>query len=361
MTRLITIIALLFSSVVLSAQDDGPFNIYVNWHANASATVSPSPAQSRFENKDLRLEMKGNLTDKLFYRIRQQLTKPMTPGTLDHFSKGTDFMMVGWHATDKLSFMIGKQCQFHGGFEYELNPIFVYDYSDYLERMSIFHAGITMAWQPLPTQEFVAMMTTSSNDRFTDTHSTYSDSPAPFEYILNWNSSFFDGLLLGRWSVAAASMAEGAWSRFILGGEKICLPKFQIFGDFMACWDDIDRLEYASEDGARYLLNGFNPCFENVFQKSFVVKAEWQFAEGWNLWAKGMYETVSVRDVAPLHNYRKSAGYMGGLEYYPFDGQNLRFYLAWIGRHVSFSEASGLQAFDRNRIELGLMCRLKLH
>ena len=51
---------------------------------------------------------------------------------------------------------------------------------------------------------------------------------------------------------------------------------------------------------------------------------------------------------------------MGGLEYYPFDGQDLRFYLAWIGRYFSFSEASGLQAYDRNRIELGLMCRLKL-
>lgn len=360
MTRLITILASLFLPVALAAQEDGPFNVYVNWHADAQAVVAPSPSAGRFENKDLRLEMKGNLTDKLFYRIRQQLTRPMTPGTLDHFSKGTDFMMIGWHASDKLSFMVGKQCQFHGGFEYELNPIFVYEYSDYLERMSIFHAGITMAWQPVPTQEFVTMITTSSNDRFSDTYKNYSDSPAPFEYILNWNSSFFEGKLLGRWSVAAASMAKGAWSRFILGGEKLCLPKFQVFADFMACWDDIDRLGYATEDGWQHLMNGSGPYFENVFQKSFVVKAEWQFAPGWNLWAKGMYETVTVRNVPAMHDYRKSAGYMGGLEYYPFDGQDLRFYLAWIGRHFSFSEASGLQAYDRNRIELGLMCRLKL-
>ena len=135
MTRLITILTTLLLPVALAAQEDGPFNVYVNWHADAQAVVAPSPSAGRFENKDLRLEMKGNLTDKLFYRIRQQLTRPMTPGTLDHFSKGTDFMMIGWHASDKLSFMVGKQCQFHGGFEYELNPIFVYEYSDYLERM----------------------------------------------------------------------------------------------------------------------------------------------------------------------------------------------------------------------------------
>ena len=67
MTRLITILASLFLPVALAAQEDGPFNVYVNWHADAQAVVVPSPSAGRFENKDLRLEMKGNLTDKLFY------------------------------------------------------------------------------------------------------------------------------------------------------------------------------------------------------------------------------------------------------------------------------------------------------
>ena len=364
MTRLIIIIASLLAPVALHAQDNGPFNLIFNWHADAAASLAPAPVATRFENKELRLEIKGDLNDRLFYRFRQQLTRPMTPGSLDRFSKGTDLMYFGWKAMDNLSVMIGKQCQTFGGFEYELNPIFVYEYSDFLERMSIFHAGITVSWHPVPNHELVAMMTTSSNDRFSDTYKftagkVYEDSPAPFEYILNWNSSMWNGRLLSRWAVSAASMAKGAWSRLILGGEKICFPKFQVFADYMAAWDDIDRLQYASEDGAIFLKLMGQSYFEDVFEQAFLVKAEWQFMPRWNLWGKGMYETVSVKDVPQMKDYRKAYGYMAGIEYYPFDGQDLRFYLAYIGRRNAFSEDSGLKAVNRNRLELGFMCRLK--
>ena len=355
-----TILAASLLCVAAYSQDQGPFNLYFNWHADASATSTGA----RIENKELRLEIKGDLTDRLFYRFRQQLTRPMTPGTLDRFSKGTDLMYLGWKAGENLSVIVGKQCQSFGGFEYEANPIFIYEYSDFLERMSIFKAGVTLAWKPVPEHEFVAMVTSSSNDRFSDTHTfstprTYTDSKAPFEYILNWNSSFWDGLLLGRWAVSAASMADGARTRLILGGEKLCLPRFQLYVDYMAAWDDLDRLMYASEDGAGFLPEAGLSYFENVSQHSFLTKAEWQFAPRWNLWCKGMYETVSVRDVPQMKDYRKAFGYMSGVEFYPFDGQDVRFYLAYIGRRYSFSEASGLPAFGRNRVELGLMCRLK--
>ena len=362
MRRLITIIiSATLLVTVARAQDEGPFNLYFNWHADALV----SQDGGRFQNKDLRLEIKGDLTPKLFYRFRQQLTRPMIAGTLDHFSKGTDLMYLGWKAGDNVSVIVGKQCQYFGGFEYELNPIFVYEYSDFLERMSIFKAGVTVSWKPVPEHELVAMVTSSSNDRFSDMYSfgkgqAYKDSKAPFEYILNWNSSFMDGLLLGRWAVAAASMAEGKWTKLILGGEKLCLPRFQAFFDYMAAWDDLDRLQYASEDGAAYLVaSPVLSYFENVVQHSFVTKAEWQFAPRWNLWAKGMYETVSVRDVPQMNGYRKSLGYMSGIEYHPFDKQDVRFYLAYFGRRQDFSQASGLDDVSTNRVELGLMCRLK--
>ena len=106
MTRLITIIAVLFLPALVSAQDSGPINIYFNWHADVSATVAPTPVGTRFENKELRLEIKGDINDRLFYRFRQQLNKPMTAGTLDRFSKGTDLMYFVWHANEKLSFII---------------------------------------------------------------------------------------------------------------------------------------------------------------------------------------------------------------------------------------------------------------
>lgn len=355
-----TILAALVLSLDSYSQDDGPFNLYFNWHADA-AVLSEG---ARFENKDLRLEIKGDLGPRLFYRFRQQLTKPMAAGTLDHFSKGTDLMYLGCRLGEGLSLTVGKQCQSFGGFEYELNPIFVYGYSDFLERMSIFKAGVSLAWNPSPGHEFVGMVTSSSNDRFSDMYhfgpgQSFKDSKAPFEYIIGWNSSLWDGRLFGRWAVSAASVADGVWNRMILGGEKFCLPKFQVFVDYMAAWDGIDRLIYATEDGAAFLPAKGLTYYEDVVQHSFVGKAEWQFAHGWNLWVKGMYETFSVPDFQPMVDYRKSFGYFGGVEYSPFDGQDIRFYLAFMGRHHVFSEACGLGDRESGRVELGLMCRLK--
>ena len=76
---------------------------------------------------------------------------------------------------------------------------------------------------------------------------------------------------------------------------------------------------------------------------------------------KGMYETVNAQNIPSLKDYRKSYGYVGSVEYYPIKSQDLRVFLAYIGKKVRFTALSGLSNYNTNRVELGFMYRIKAY
>ena len=78
------------------------FNVYFNYAASAQVQSDADHKWStNFENKQLRLEIKGNLTDKLYYRFRHRLNKSNAAKSGDNFAKATDIMMVGYKFSDK--------------------------------------------------------------------------------------------------------------------------------------------------------------------------------------------------------------------------------------------------------------------
>ena len=49
-----------------------------------------------FKNKHLRLEIKGNLTDKLYYRFCYRMTNSNVARSEDNFARSTDVVMIGY-------------------------------------------------------------------------------------------------------------------------------------------------------------------------------------------------------------------------------------------------------------------------
>ena len=62
-------------------------NVYINYAASAQAKESNGEWSTGFANKELRFEMKGNLTDKLFYRLRHRLNRSNAAMGEDNFAK----------------------------------------------------------------------------------------------------------------------------------------------------------------------------------------------------------------------------------------------------------------------------------
>lgn len=356
------------------------FNLYFNYAASFQAEHNSLSDEwgTKFANKQLRIEIKGNLTDKLYYRLRHRLNKATDAKGEDNFAKATDIMMVGYNFNDKLSISGGKMCQIWGGFEFDENPMYIYQYSDMVDNMDNFMAGVTVSYKPIPTQEIAVEISNSYNGKFADEYGdeavvinndeaqALQKSKNPLTYIINWNGSFFDGKLNTRWAWGLQTQAKGKYSRMLTLGQQLNLPKFQWYFDYMGAFDDLDRLKIATNELGGAFVDGEGDALGNVYlgkvhYNSFITKANWQFAPSWNLMLKGMYETASVTKMEQFKNYRKSFGYMGSIEYYPAKQQDFRLFLAYVGRKYDYSTKCGLKDYNTDRIELGFMYRIKAY
>lgn len=349
------------------------FQVYLNYAASARVNESEGEWTSGFANKQLRLEIKGNLTDKLFYRLRHRMNKSNAAKGEDNFAKATDIMMVGYNFSDKLAVQAGKMCQIWGGFEFDENPMYIYQYSDMVDNMDNFMAGAVISYKPVPSQEIAVEISNAYNGKFGDEYgegamATVGGDPMqtkalmgsrnPLTYIVNWNGSLFNGLINTRWSWGIQTQARSKYSRMLVLGQQLNLPNFQWYIDYMGAFDGLDRLKIASTELAD-ALGGGNAYFSDVHYNSFITKANWQFAPQWNLMLKGMYETASVSKIEKFKNYRKSYAYMAGVEYYPVKKQDFRVFLTYIGRKFDYKEGLGLADRNTNRVELGFMYRIK--
>lgn len=339
------------------------FNVYLNFSAGAGVELAGGNNKTGFKCKQLRLEIKGYLTDHLYYRLRHRLTKSNAAASEDNFAKATDYMMVGYRFNEKWAIQAGKMCQYWGGYEFDANPMYIYQYSDMIDNLDSPKAGFVLLYNPVPTQEFVVEVSNSRNEKLETAFpgisaQGYSDTRSPLAYIFNWNGSFSSNKLQTRWSWGLRKLAKNTYSRQMILGQRLNLRHFQCYVDYSYEYDDIDRMGIITREMSEHLPEG-NSFFEKVAYHSLVTKAEWQFADQWNLYAQGMYETASATKFTTLNNYRKHFSYFGGVEYYPDKSQDLRFSLSYLGQTFCYSNNSGLKDYNESRIELGMMYRIK--
>lgn len=353
------------------------FNVYLNTAASAQVeTDNEHEWSTGFKNKHLRLEIKGNLTDKLYYRFCYRMTNSNVARSEDNFARSTDVVMIGYRFSDKLSVEAGKIFQPLGGYEVDENPIYIYEYSDLTGGLECYLGGVVVNYKPIPTQEFVVGVTNAHNDKFADVYGDNSlaiegdgtqnrileKTRIPLGYSLGWNGSFLNNRLLTRWSWGIEGEARHKYSRMLILGQKLNLDRLQWYFDYMYQNDGLDRFGLASREVRDFFpAVGGEVWMSDVHYTSFITKLNWQFAPQWNLMLKGMHETASVTKVDRFKDFRKSYGYVGSVEYYPVKSQDFRVFLAYVGRKVTYKDGVGLDKYNTNRIELGFKYRIKAY
>ena len=353
------------------------FNVYLNTAASVQVeTDNEHEWSTGFKNKHLRLEIKGNLTDKLYYRFCYRMTNSNVARSEDNFARSTDVVMIGYRFSDKFSVEAGKIFQPLGGYEVDENPIYIYEYSDLTGGLECYLGGVVVNYKPVPTQEIVVGVTNAHNDKFADVYGDNSlaiegdgtqnrileKTRIPLGYSLGWNGSFLNNRLLTRWSWGIEGEARHKYSRMLILGQKLNLDRLQWYFDYMYQNDGLDRFGLASREVRDFFpAVGGEVWMSDVNYTSFITKLNWQFAPQWNLMLKGMYETASVTKVDRFKDFRKSYGYVGSVEYYPVKSQDFRVFLAYVGRKVTYKDGVGLDKYNTNRIELGFKYRIKAY
>ena len=391
MKKLLTLLFVAFCAMGLNAQEKSlyeelsgvkkktdKFNLYMNMNGSFDAMFNDNSFDyGKFNMRQLRIEAKGNVNEWLSYRWRQRLNRPNNGGdNIDNLPTSIDIAGIGVKLGDKFSIFAGKQCAAYGGFEFDANPIEIYEYSDMIEYMSNFMTGINIGYDFMEGQQLNFQVLNSLNGDFYSTYGEFNPemgilgedvvatpSKLPLVYTLNWNGNFAN-IYKTRWSASIMSQAEGKNLYYFALGNELTLGKFNMYFDVMYSNEAIDRSGIMTEIVGE--VHG-----HNIFKTSYlslVTKLNYRFAEKWNVFVKGMYETASVVDHTDPRaypfikngKYRTSLGYLGGIEYYPMES-NLHFFLTYVGRHYMYEEiAVGHEDYSTNRVSLGFIYQLPM-
>lgn len=323
--------------------------------------------QAAFKMKEFRIDARGKVTPWLSYRWRQRLNRGNTPAELDNLPLSIDYAMVDVRFSDLLSFKIGKQAAAYGGFEYDLDPHEIYQYSDMIDYMYFdFMTGLTGIYQLNANQQFQIQIVNSRCSSMEELYGILPEgmekSKLPLAYTLNWNGYFFGNRLATRWSFSLLNQARNTCSFYYVVGNQLNINKLNIYLDFTLSDEELDSREIISD----IIRSEENPtCAEYTRYQSWVTKLNYRFRPHWNLFVKGMYETASIYKQTRNREkgkYRTSYGYFGGIEFYPMK-ENFRFYLAYLGRSYRYTDRAnqyGTKDYSTTQLSLGLIYNLPL-
>ena len=347
------------------------FNLYMNMHGAFDAMFNQDGrnglSQGAFNMRQLRIEAKGRVNDWLSYRWRQRLNRSNDGnGMVDNLPNSIDLAYIGVQLGEKFSLTAGKQCAAYGGFEFDANPIEIYQYSEIVNNMSNFMTGVTLTYDMTPTQQWQLQILDSRNNSQEETYGAgLEESRLPLVYTINWNANMFDNAWQTRWSASIMEETHGKYMYyFALGNQFNFSERCNMYVDLMSSFEQVDRKGIMTNIfGGQANFGGHN--MYNAMYNSLVAKFNYRIKPKWNVFVKGMLESAGIykeSDNVAEGNYRTSLGYVAGVEYYPMD-TNLHFFLTYVGQNNFFTErakAIGKSDYCTQRVSLGFIYQLPL-
>jgi len=330
--------------------------------------------QTRFQNEQFRLEIKGKVHDRVYFRFRDRYTRAQTSESVDNLSRSTDLAFVRVDITNKLSIAGGKMCADWGAFEFDYNPIDIYEYSDIIEYADNFLTGAQLAYTLTPKHQLTYQILDSRTKTFSELYGpqpNFEESKMPLAFVLNWRGSFFDGKFNTIWAYAFHNEAkntlldEPGGMNYIALGNQLKLGKFTVEYDYKWSQEDLDRSGIISEQVPDDL---YPYALEKTVYIGHWLHLYYRVSPKVNLAFVGMMDIANWQDdldpqkPAGEDNIRTAYGFIPTVEYYPFKDLNLRFYANFVGRSYVYSDyaKTRFEVADKNtgRFAIGFVTPL---
>lgn len=349
------------------------FNLDLEMHAGFYADWTGGRLdEAAFRFKDVKIDVSGEVTDRLFYWYRQRINGGYGDLSLENLSESIEYAYIGYKLSDRFTLTAGKQDVFYGGFEYDSNPLIIYEYSDMNEYALCYLTGIGLAYQVLPSQEIRMQITNSRMGSMEETYGRLPDGwekpKVPLFYTLNWNSSYLDEQINLRYSVSAAEQAHKKYMYSFFAGQNLDAAPWYAYLDVMYTRGALDPLGLLTEwTGSLSETEQDIPVsVPNCAYLSVVAELQYRFHPKWKAFAKGMYDTASLYKASGPYEkgkQRTAWGYQAGIEFYPMADDNLHLFLMGSGRSYSLTEkakAPGVWMENTGRLSVGFVYKLPL-
>lgn len=319
---------------------------------------------SRFVNEQFRLEIKGKVSDKLFFRFRDRYTRDPETQSVDNISRSTDLAFVRFDPNEKWKIYAGKLCADWGGYEFDANPIDIYEYSDIIEYADNFLSGAGVGFLPTPSNEFTFQLLNSRTKTFKELYDTIpgiSEAKFPFAAVLSWRGKFWDDRFQTIWSYSLFKEATHTYMNYFAFGNQLQLKRFRLQYDFKLSLENLDR---------KLLVSGWTPDHkpaQDVKYMSHWLSADLQVSRLVHLAFTGMVDLAYWNgnpDPAKDKHLRTAWGYIPGVEVYPLKRVNLKVYGNMVGRIYRYTDyarsALGLVNDDTYRFTVGIVTPLQV-
>jgi hypothetical protein len=306
--------------------------------------------QSRFRTEQFRLEIRGQVHEKVYFRFRDRYTRAQTSESIDNLSRSVDLAFLRFDLTDKFSITAGKMCADWGAWEFDWNPIDIYEYSDIVEYADNFLTGVGFTYTPSNRNQFTFQVLDSRTKSFDELYGAqpnFIESKAPLAFVANWRGSLFDGKVKTIWSYSLFNEAQDADGKsanmnYIALGNEFNFGKFRFIYDFKWSDEELDRTGIVSETIPNDL---YDYSVANTQYFGHWINLRYQ------IHPKVAFTFVGMLDVANWKNsnndpqnttgeehIRNAWGYIPAVEYYPWKDLNIKFFANWIGRIYDYSD-----------------------
>lgn len=332
---------------------------------------------SRFRNEQFRLEFRGQVHEKVYFRFRDRYTRAQTSESQDNLSRSVDLAYIRVDITDKWSISAGKMCADWGAWEFDWNPIDIYEYSDIVEYADNFLTGVGFTYTPSNKNQWTFQVLDSRTKTFEELYGdqpNFTESKAPLAFVANWRGSLFDGKVKTIWSYSLFNEAQdasgnGANMNYIaLGNEFNFTPKFRFIYDFKWSDEELDRTGIVSETIPNDL---YNYSVANTQYIGHWVNLRYVMSPKVHLTFVGMLDISNWKNsfndpenTTGEEHIRNAWGFIPAVEVYPWDDLNLKFFANWVGRSYDYSDYAqdrfGAKNYTTGRFTVGFISPLAI-
>lgn len=322
---------------------------------------------SKFAMNQFRLEIKGKVHDKVYFRFRDRYTRLPEPQSQDNLSRSTDLAFIRVDATPKWSFQFGKMCADWGGYEFDLNPIDIYEYNDIVEYADNFLTGVQASFRASKNHEFTFQILNSRTKTYEELYDTIpgvEESKFPAALVTNWRGNFRDGKFTTLWSYSAFLEAKNKSMHYIALGNQLNLEKTTVTYDFKWSNEEIDRKTIVTD----IVPDNLYPyAAENVSYVEHWLQVKHRFHPKWSVTCIGMVSDAYWAgnpdpDPSKDKHLRTAWGFIPSVEYYPFKNLNLYFFSSYVIRKYNYTDYAetklGASDFNRSRFMIGFISPL---
>lgn len=308
-------------------------------------------AASRFRNEQFRLEFRGQITDKVFFRFRDRYTRAQTSESVDNLSRSTDLAFIRVDVSKKFSISAGKMCADWGAWEFDWNPIDIYEYSDIIEYADNFLTGVGFTYTPSSKNQWTLQILDSRTKTFTELYGAqpnFTESKAPLAFVSNWRGVLFDGKVKTIWSYSLFNEAQDAngsaanMNYVALGTEFDISKKFRLIYDFKWSDEQLDRTGIVSQTvpdniypyalgKTRYIGHWLNFRYRVTPKVDLTLVAMLDIAQ----WKNSMNDPLNTTGEEHIRN---AYGFIPAVEYYPWKDLNMKFFVNYVGRVYDYSD-----------------------